>query len=197
MNLPNRLTVLRMLSIPLITVIYLFPYEALGIVVPTWQVGSVILSLEKMIVLVLFILASITDYIDGSYARKHNMITTFGKFMDPIADKLLVNTLFFLLALDGLIPAFAFIIMIWRDTIVDGVRMLAADKGQVIPAANIGKLKTVAQMLAIMLVLIGNLPFEFIHFPLDTIMVWVATLLSAVSGVSYVVNAKDLIFESK
>lgn len=186
-----------MILIPIITLVYLFPYEAFGIELPTWEIGTVVLSLDKMIVLFLFIIASITDFLDGNYARKYDLVTTFGKFMDPIADKLLVNTMFLLLAVDGLVPVVAFILMLWRDTIVDGIRMLASGQGKVIPAANIGKAKTVTQMIAIILVLLGNIPFEFLGFPMATIMVWIATILSVVSGLSYVINAKDLIFETK
>lgn len=197
MNLPNRLTILRMIIIPVIVLIHLFPYDSLNIVVPLFPVGPVTFPLTQLIIGILFAIGAITDFIDGHYARKHDMITTFGKFMDPIADKLLVNTMFFIFALEGQVPAIVFIIMLWRDTIVDGVRMLASQKGTVIAAANIGKMKTVAQMIAIILLLIGNLPFEYFGIPMADILVWIATILSAVSGLSYVYNAKDIILESK
>lgn len=197
MNFPNKLTVLRMAIIPFIVLLYLLPYDKMGIELMTFTLLNQEFTIINVLILLLFVIGAITDYVDGNYARKHNMITTFGQFMDPIADKLLVNTMFLLFAIDGQIPAIAFIVMLWRDTIVDGVRMLASQKGVVIAAANIGKMKTVAQMIAIILVLINNLPFELLGIPMANAMVWIATILSAVSGISYVVNAKDLILESK
>ncbi len=197
MNFPNKLTVTRMLLTVAIVIIALFPYDLLNITVPTFTILDADFTLTRLVMFVLFVIGSITDFVDGHYARKHNLITTFGKFMDPIADKLLVNTVFFLFALEGSVPAFCFIIMLWRDTTVDGVRMLAADNGTVIAAANIGKLKTVVQMVALILVFLHNLPFALINWPVDQVMVWIATLLSFVSGASYVISAKDLILKSK
>ena len=95
MNLPNRLTLFRIILIPLIVLLYLFPYAQVGIEVPSYMVAGVSISLINMINLVIYIIAAITDAIDGHYARKHHMITTFGKFADPIADKLLTTTMFF------------------------------------------------------------------------------------------------------
>lgn len=197
MNFPNKLTIVRMLIIPVIVILALFPYEQFGIEVLTFTWLSQEFSIVQIINLLLFIAGSITDFVDGNYARKHNMITTFGKFMDPIADKLLVNTMFLLFAVNGQVPAITFIIMLWRDTIVDGVRMLSSQKGVVVAAANIGKFKTVAQMIAIIVIMLNNLPFELVGIPMDQIVVWVATILSAISGLSYVYNAKDIILESK
>ena len=97
MNLPNRLTTIRLFFVPLLVVVYLIPYEQFNIVVPTYELLSTHLTIIDIISFLLFFLASITDYLDGSLARKNNQVTTFGKFMDPIADKLIVNTAFLLL----------------------------------------------------------------------------------------------------
>lgn len=190
MNVANKLTVFRIALIPLIVLIYVFPYNQFGIQIDRFTFDSVILSYDKIVVLVLFAIASFTDFLDGYLARSRNMITTFGKFLDPIADKLLVNTLFILFAVEGIVPVVAVLLMIWRDTIVDAIRMLLAQQGMVMAAGYLGKAKTVLQMVAIILVLLNNLPFELQGIPVSSIVVWFATLMSVLSGVSYVLQSR-------
>ena len=197
MNLPNRLTIIRIIMIPVIVLIYLFPYAQFGINVQSFDVGFVSISLVNIIVLGLFILTSFTDFLDGYIARSQNMITTFGKFADPIADKLLVNTMFILFAAQGVIPVVPVLIMIARDTIVDGCRMIASSNVTVVAAGYLGKVKTVSQMLAIILILLNNLPFELYRFPVSDLVLWFAAIVSFVSGVSYFNQMKEYIFESK
>ncbi|MDD6525945.1 MAG: CDP-diacylglycerol--glycerol-3-phosphate 3-phosphatidyltransferase [Firmicutes bacterium] len=197
MNLPNRLTIIRIIMIPVIVLIYLFPYAQFGINVQSFDVGFVSISLVNIIVLGLFILTSFTDFLDGYIARSQNMITTFGKFADPIADKLLVNTMFILFVAQGVIPVVPVLIMIARDTIVDGCRMIASSNGTVVAAGYLGKVKTVSQMLAIILILLNNLPFELYRFPVSDLVLWFAAIVSFVSGVSYFNQMKEYIFESK
>ena len=197
MNLPNRLTIIRIIMIPVIVLIYLFPYALFGIKGGGGVVGFVSISLVNIIVLGLFILTSFTDFLDGYIARSQNMITTFGKFADPIADKLLVNTMFILFAAQGVIPVVPVLIMIARDTIVDGCRMIASSNGTVVAAGYLGKVKTVSQMLAIILILLNNLPFELYRFPVSDLVLWFAAIVSFVSGVSYFNQMKEYIFESK
>lgn len=197
MNLPNRLTVLRIIMIPIIVLIYLFPYSQFGIEIPVYDVRFVSISLINIIVLSLFALTSFTDYLDGQIARKKNLITTFGKFADPIADKLLVNTMFILFAAQGIIPVVPVLVMLARDTIVDGCRMIAASNGKVVAAGYLGKVKTVSQMLAIILILINNLPFELWRLPISDMVLWFAAIVSFASGVSYFMQMKEYIFESK
>ena len=197
MNLPNRLTIIRIIMIPVIVLIYLFPYAQFGINVQSFDVGFVSISLVNIIVLGLFILTSFTDFLDGYIARSQNMITTFVKFADPIADKLLVNTMFILFAAQGVIPVVPVLIMIARDTIVDGCRMIASSNGTVVAAGYLGKVKTVSQMLAIILILLNNLPFELYRFPVSDLVLWFAAIVSFVSGVSYFNQMKEYIFESK
>ncbi|MDD6467884.1 MAG: CDP-diacylglycerol--glycerol-3-phosphate 3-phosphatidyltransferase, partial [Erysipelotrichaceae bacterium] len=155
------------------------------------------LSYLNIALLALFAIASISDFFDGYLARKNNQVTTFGKFVDPIADKALTTTMFILFAADGLIPVLVVLIMVWRDILVDGIRMICADRGVVVAAGILGKAKTVAQMLAIICILLNNLPFELIGIPFADIMIWLSVFLSVMSGFSYFVQAKDLIFESK
>lgn len=191
MNIANKLTLFRIALIPLIILVYIFPYNQFGIEIQYMTVGHVILTHKNIAIFVLFAIASFTDFLDGYLARSRNMITTFGKFLDPIADKMLVNSLFIIFAVEGVVPVVAVLLMIWRDTIVDALRMLLAQKGMVMAAGYLGKAKTVFQMLAIILVLLNNLPFELQGIPMSSIMVWFATLLSVLSGVSYVLQSRS------
>lgn len=196
MNLPNRLSLFRIILVPLIALIYLFPYAQFGIEVMELDFGFVSLRLTNIIVLILFAIASFTDYLDGHIARKHNLVTSFGKFVDPIADKLLVNTMLVLFAASGAVPVVPVIVMIWRDTVVDGLRMNAAQKGIVVAAGFMGKVKTVVQMLAIVVILLNNLPFELVRFPMGELLLWFAMCVSIISGFSYFMQLKDDIMET-
>lgn len=197
MNLPNRLTVMRILMIPLIILIFIFPYAQFNINVPVYYVGAVGVSLVNIVVLVLFAIASITDFLDGYIARSRGLVTTFGKFADPIADKLLVNTMLIIFASKCMVSVVPVLIMISRDTIVDGCRMIAATNQVVVAAGMLGKIKTVTQMIAIILILLNNLPFELIGLPVADFVLWFAALISMASGFQYFNQLKEFIFESK
>ncbi len=197
MNLPNRLTIFRIVLIPVIILLYLFPYASFGIAPMTFQIGAVNLSMINIIALVIYVVAAITDAVDGHIARSRNMITTFGKFADPIADKLLTTSMFLLFVSRGIIPVVPVIIMIARDTVVDGCRMMAATNGKVVAAGMMGKLKTVLQMVTIALILLNNLPFELIGLPVSDVMLWFSAFVSFASGVQYFNAMKEDILESK
>ena len=197
MNLPNKLTVFRIILVPIMIFVWLFPYEQFNFMFYEFNFGPVSLSSLNIVVLVIFALASITDMLDGMIARKYNMITTFGKFADPIADKLLVNTTLIIMVSKHLIPVLPVVIMLGRDIIVDGCRMIASKNGVVVAAGYLWKLKTVSQMITIILVLLNNLPFELYGIPMASIVLWFATLTSVMGGYSYFIQLKDYIFESK
>ncbi len=197
MNLPNKLTVMRICLIPIILLIAIFPYAQFNIDVPVFEIGHVSVSVVNLAVLALFLIASFTDFLDGYIARKNNLVTTFGKFADPIADKLLVTSMFILFASKGIIPVIPVILMVARDTIVDGCRMIASTNGVVVAAGFMGKMKTVCQMLTISLILLSNLPFELYRIPLADIMLWFTTCISVASGLDYFNQLKEYIFESK
>ena len=197
MNLPNRLTLLRIFFVPVIVFFAVFPFAQYGIVFGHLSVGFVSLPVINLVLLGLFAVASFTDFLDGYLARKNHQISTFGKFMDPIADKLLVNTLFILFAYQGLIPVVAVLVMIWRDVFVDGLRMLAAEKGRVVSAGYLGKLKTVVQMFTIMLILVSNLPFELYNLPVSSFFLWFSVVISLSSGINYFRQLSALVLESK
>lgn len=196
MNLPNKISLFRILLVPVVALIMLFPYGSFNINVGSLDLGIVSISYTQLAVLVIFIIASISDYVDGYIARKYSLVTSFGKFIDPIADKLIVNTVFILLMLQGNIPVVPVLLMIWRDMIVDGLRMSAASQGRVVAADLLGKLKTVLQMLTIMVLLLNNYPFEIVRFPMGEFLLWLSALISVVSGITYYFKVKDVILES-
>ena len=196
MNLPNKLTTVRLVSVPLFVIIYLIPYQSLGISMPTFDILSTQLSLLDIILFVIFGLSALTDYLDGYLTRKNNLVTTFGKFIDPIADKLIVNTALLLLASSNHITIVIPIIMIARDTIVDAIRLVASQKNVVLAASLLGKAKTMTQMLAIAILLLNNVIFSAIGIPMDQIMIWLATMISVISGIDYFMKNRQYIMES-
>lgn len=195
MNIANKLTLFRIILIPVIVLVELFPYSQFNINMNYVAIDTVILSYKDIAVLILFAIASFTDFLDGYLARSRDMITVFGKFLDPIADKLLVNTLFILFAYRSRIPVVPVLIMIWRDMIVDAVRMLLAQRGMVMSAGNLGKVKTASQMITIILILLNNLPFELYNIPVASIMLWFSTIMSMLSGASYLIQSRSFLFE--
>ena len=196
MNLPNKLTLFRILMVPVMALVWLFPYSQFNITLGYFTIGQVTLPYLNIVVLAIFAIASITDYLDGNIARKNNMVTTFGKFADPIADKLLVDMTLIILGYKHMIPIVCVIVMILRDLIVDGCRMIAAQRGVVVSAGMLGKLKTAFQMVTIIIVLLNNLPFELFFIPADEILMWFTTFISVAGGYSYFMQVKEYIFES-
>ena len=191
MNLPNKLTMVRVLLVPVVVIVMLCMNPAFCVVNSTTG-----LALRDLLAFLIFALASITDMLDGMIARKYHLITSFGKFADPIADKMLVNTLLILLAISGQANVVAVLLMTWRDLIVDGLRMVASSKGKVVSAGFYGKLKTVLQMIAICFLLLRNWPFAALHIPMDQILLWAACACSLFSGFIYFIQLKDYVLES-
>lgn len=200
MNLPNKITIARILLIPIMIII---PFLNIQGTIP---IGGITYS--NLIILAIFLVASFTDFLDGYLARKNNLVTTFGKFLDPIADKLLVLAALIMLVEMGTIPAWIPIIIAAREFIVSGIRMLAAGEGNVIAASWLGKVKTVSQMIAISLAFIDTSPFmrcvtgELYNMALVlNIFMSLAMLVSVGttiwSGVDYFVKSKDVVLKSK
>ena len=196
MNLPNRLTLFRIILVPILCLVWLFPYEEFGINLGSFTVENITLPYLNLIVLAIFAIASFTDYLDGNIARKRNLVTTFGKFADPIADKLLVNMMLLILSYKHMIPLLCCILMILREIVVDGCRMIAAQRGIVVSAGVLGKLKTALQMITIIIILLNNLPFEIWYLPVDEILIWFTSFISVAGGYSYFMQVKQYIFES-
>ena len=176
MNLPNKLSVARVLCIPAIVTLLHFPDPACRIAAA-----------------VLFIIGCLTDFLDGRIARKRNLVTDFGKFIDPVADKLLVLTTLFMLIHLGLMPAWIVIVILCRELAVDGLRMVAVTKGKVIAAGPLGKWKTACQMVLISAMLILNLSLAR-SWPL-AVLAGVVILLTIISGVDYFVRNKSVLAE--
>lgn len=177
MNLPNKLTMFRVILIPFFIVFLMIPITAY----------------DKWISLAIFIIASLTDLLDGKIARKYNLVTNFGKFMDPLADKLLVCSALICLIELHKIPAWMVIIIIAREFIISGFRLVASDNGRVIAASYWGKFKTTFQMVAVCL-LIADIPAINL---LTQIILWIAVILTIVSLIDYLVKNKDVMKESK
>ncbi|WKY43147.1 CDP-diacylglycerol--glycerol-3-phosphate 3-phosphatidyltransferase [Eubacteriaceae bacterium ES2] len=174
MNLPNKITVVRIVMIPFFIAALLidFPYH-------------------QPIAAALFVVAALTDSLDGYLARSRNLVTDFGKFMDPLADKLLVCSALICFVQLGSVPAWMVIIIIAREFAITGLRTLAASDGIVIAASKWGKAKTISQMIAIVIILLNNWPFSIWNIPMGTIMMVIATILTLISGIDYlVINRK-------
>jgi CDP-diacylglycerol--glycerol-3-phosphate 3-phosphatidyltransferase len=180
MNFPNKLTILRICLVPLFIVCFYLPFEG-------WN----------YIAAALFVIAFITDIIDGRYARKHNIVTNFGKLMDPMADKLFVCSAFIMLVSWGAIHAVVAVVVIAREFIVSAFRLVAVEGGKVIAASWLGKIKTVTQCVAVTLVLLKNPLFSLIGVPFDQIMVYVSVVFTIWSGIDYIVkNKKNIDFKN-
>ena len=195
MNLANKLTIFRIILVPIMIIVtfFEFPGELLGIPTISWVLN------------VIFIIASITDKLDGYIARSRNQITTFGKFLDPIADKVLVITAMIILVELNKLPAWIPTIVVFREFIVSGYRLIAVENGGKVIAASIwGKLKTVTQMLAIILAFIDNNQFgavfnmnltgyELVINILTTLMMSICVITTISSGIDYIKDGKDLL----
>ncbi|MBU8907364.1 CDP-diacylglycerol--glycerol-3-phosphate 3-phosphatidyltransferase [Desertibacillus haloalkaliphilus] len=188
MNVPNKITLSRIMLIPIFMVFFLAPIN-LGEVI----LFSVSIPVTDLIAAFIFILAAGTDWLDGYYARRYQLVTNLGKFLDPLADKLLITAALIALVEVQLLAAWMAIVIISREFAVTGIRLVAAADGSVIAASNLGKLKTVFQVVAIAALLLHNIPFEAVGFPFATIMIWIATLLTILSGVDYFVKNKHVL----
>ncbi|MFN2746297.1 MULTISPECIES: CDP-diacylglycerol--glycerol-3-phosphate 3-phosphatidyltransferase [Bacillus] len=179
-NLPNKITLSRIALIPIFMIIMLVPFPWGSI-----SFGSESIPVAHLVGALLFIFASVTDWVDGYYARKLNLVTNFGKFLDPLADKLLVSSALIILVQYHLAPAWMAIIIISREFAVTGLRLVLAGTGEVVAANMLGKVKTWAQIIAISALLLHNLPFELVSFPFGSLALWVAVFFTVVSGWDY------------
>ena len=202
MNLPTKITFSRIIA----TIILIIALFVLSLIpeLSTPLLGNTRINLIFLVIFIFFVIASYTDHLDGKLARKNNQVTDLGKFLDPVADKLLVSSMLIFLAAPSVfapyaheqisfIPVWCVIIMVARDTVVDALRFIAAQKGVVIAANIFGKLKTVLQMVAIGCVLLNDLPFHYIYpnyvnpyLSVTAFIVYAATAVSLLSGIIYV-----------
>jgi CDP-diacylglycerol--glycerol-3-phosphate 3-phosphatidyltransferase len=201
MNLPNKLTILRILLVPIFMLII--------VPIPEWMVDSSILAFinpqlnainnfiynyGNYVAALIFIIASSTDALDGYIARKTKQITNFGKFLDPIADKLLVSAALISLVERGDLSTWVAVIIIGREFIITGLRLVAASEGIVIAASSWGKIKTITQMIAIVAMLFRNYPIRWLlNFPFDGIMMFIAVIATIYSAYDYIVKNAHVI----
>ena len=212
MNLPTKITFSRIVA----TVLLIVTLFVLSLIpnLSTPLLGNTRINLVFLIIFVFFVIASYTDHLDGKLARKNNQVTDLGKFLDPVADKLLVSSMLIFLCSPTFapynveqrlfFPVWCVIIMVARDTVVDALRFIAAQKGTVIAANIFGKLKTVLQMVAIGLVLLNDFPFHYLYpnnnnpyLTVTAFIVYAATLVSFISGVIYVYQNRNAFLKEK
>ena len=179
MNLPNKLTILRVIMIPFFVLALLYD-------------GGENQTL-RYVAAAIFIIASLTDMLDGKIARKYNLVTNFGKFMDPLADKLLVCSALICLVELKELPAWMVIVIISREFIISGFRLVASDNGVVIAASYWGKFKTTCQMIAVVLLILGIPALSMV----TTAVVWIALVLTVISLVDYIAKNVNVLKEGK
>lgn len=197
MNLPTKITVLRLILTVFIILLIYVPFSLFGISFPKYDINGVAVELNYIIAGVIFIVASITDFLDGYLARKNNQVTDTGKMLDAIADKVLVNPILIILAANGFINSIIPVIIITRDIIVDAIKMEASSKGKVVAAIKSGKLKTATMMIGLTLVFFYNMPFEFINIRVDLFLLYFACIMSIISACEYFNLNKNIIFTKK
>lgn len=175
MNLANKLTIFRMVLVPIFLIV--LPYN-------TYLAAGI------------FIFASITDTLDGHIARSRNMITDFGKFMDPLADKILTSAAYISLVGLGKVPAWIVVVIIAREFAITGFRTLAVSTGVTIAASSLGKIKTITQLLALIFLLLDNFPFNYLNIPVDMILLYLSLFFTVLSGVDYLYKNKEILMSN-
>jgi CDP-diacylglycerol--glycerol-3-phosphate 3-phosphatidyltransferase len=174
MNIANKITIFRVFLVPVFMVVLYSNLEY-----------------STYIAAIIFTIASLTDTLDGYLARSRNLVTNFGKFADPLADKILVAAALISLVGMNRIPAWVVVVIIAREFTITGFRVIAASEGVTIAASPLGKLKTISQLTAIILLLINNFPFRVLNIPMDIIMLYISLFFTVVSGVDYLYRNKD------
>lgn len=197
MNTPTKLTVSRLILSLVIIFILLFPWSMINVTIPQVLVSGVTVDIRYPIAGVLFIIASLTDFLDGYLARKNNQITNTGKMLDAIADKVLVDSVLIILACQGFVNAIVPVVIVLRDIVVDAIKMEAASKGKVVAAIKSGKIKTASLMVGTVLMLFYNLPFELANVHVDIFLLYFATIMSIFSMYEYYTLNKNIIFPKK
>ena len=186
MNVPNRITICRIILAIVLLILMVFPLDKVGVTFPEIMVNeNFIIDSKYLICGVIFMIASLTDFLDGHLARKYNMVTDLGKVMDAIADKVLVNGVLIILAYEGYISVVIPVIIVSRDIIVDSIKMVAGQKNGAVGASKAGKAKTMFMMIGITLLLFYDLPLSLVNIYPAKVLILIATILSIISGVQY------------
>ena len=194
MNLPNKITMIRIILTVLIVGILIFPFDAVGLAsIKLFINEAIVVDLKYLIAGGLFIIAALTDFIDGYIARKYNLITDLGKMLDAIADKFLVNSVLIVLSAQGLVHPIIPVIVVTRDTVVDIIKMIVGSKKGAVAAIKSGKWKTTFLLVGIILILFNNLPFELINIKVSDVFLIIGTVLAIYSGIQYYQMNKKVI----
>ena len=188
MNLPNRITLARIFLVPVVMLFLLVRFDFGTLIIGTFKI-----TYSEIIATLIFIIAASTDGLDGYIARKRKLVTNLGKFLDPLADKLLISAVLISLVEMQRLYAWEVIIIISREFAVTGLRLVAVAEGHVIAASKLGKLKTVIQIVAVSSLMINNFPFIYFGIPFSTIAVWAAVIITVFSGIDYFVKNKHVI----
>lgn len=192
MNLANRITIARIFLVPVVLLFLLVRFDF-----GHFTIGGQTTTVSEIIAALIFIVAAATDGLDGYIARKRKMVTNFGKFLDPLADKLLVTAALISLVEMQRIGAILAIIIISREFIISGLRTVAAAEGVILAASKLGKLKTAFQIISISALILNNFPFSYIHFPFDRLTLYLAVLITVWSGVDYLWKNKHVIYAGR
>lgn len=176
MNLANKITLIRVLLVPVFMIVFYADFQYSTYIAAT-----------------IFIIASLTDTLDGYIARSRNLVTNFGKFVDPLADKVLVSAALISLVEVGKVPAWVVIVIIAREFTITGFRVIAASEGLTIAASPLGKFKTITQLTAIIVLLLNNFPFKYINIPFDIIMLYISLIFTILSGIDYIYKNKNIL----
>ena len=197
MNVPNKITVCRIILSIFLLILMVFPLNKIGVSFPEIKMSAdFIIDSKYLICGVIFLIASVTDYLDGHLARKYNLVTDLGKVMDAIADKILVNGVLILLATSGHISPIVPVVIVSRDIAVDSIKMVAGQKNGAVAASKAGKFKTAFMLVGITLLFFYDLPFALINVYPSRVIIMIATVLSVLSGVQYYVKNKEYLADT-
>ena len=197
MNVPNKITVCRIILSIFLLILMVFPLNKIGVSFPEIKISAdFIIDSKYLICGVIFLIASVTDYLDGHLARKYNLVTDLGKVMDAIADKILVNGVLILLATSGHISTIVPVVIVSRDIAVDSIKMVAGQKNGAVAASKAGKFKTAFMLVGITLLFFYDLPFALINVYPSRVIIMIATVLSVLSGVQYYVKNKKYLADT-
>ncbi len=191
MNVPNRITICRIILAVILLILMTFPLNRIGFDFPEIMINQeFIIDSKYLICGVIFLIAAVTDFLDGFLARKYNLVTDFGKVTDAIADKVLVNGVLVVLACEGYISVIIPVVIVSRDIFVDSIKMIAGQKNEVVAASKTGKAKTVFMLVGITLILFYNLPFSLFGVYPARVLIMIATVLSVLSAIEYYTKNK-------
>ena len=198
MNIPNKITICRIILSVLLLILLIVPVDKFGINFTIFNLSAQLEGIDSKYLIcgVIFLIASLTDYLDGHLARKYNLVTDMGKVLDSIADKILVNGVLIIFAVEGQINVIIPVVIVCRDIIVDSIKMVAGQKSGAVGASMAGKVKTACMLTGITLLFFYDLPFSIINIHPAKVIIMIATILSIISGIQYYIKNKKYLTEN-